>query len=112
MHQAVNGGGGLCRGCGIARAIGAGQLVLQLGAAHFQHLGRAIENLAAQIGALLGPVAEGAPRRHHGVTKILFRGAAEICQDLATPSLSGEDTAIFSAHELAADKKFIGFLNL
>ena len=92
--------------------ICAGNFVLQFAAPHFQHLRGAIQNLSAQIGALLRPVAKGGAGCDDRVTKIFFRGPAEIRQDIAVCPVSGKDAAILASDEFSADIQLVGLLDL
>ncbi len=82
MDESVDREGGFVVLAKEARAAGAFQLSLQLAAPHLQHLGGAIENLPAQIGALFGPPAEGAAGRDHGIAQIFARGAGVLREGL------------------------------
>jgi len=74
-------------------------------------LSRAIQNLAAQVGALFRPVRESLPRRNDGIAKILLRSAAEIREQRAALSACREDAAVLAANELAADVKLVSLLD-
>ncbi len=57
------------------------QLGDELLAAPFQHLGNAIQDLAAKIGAGLRPARLRLARGDDGVAKILATAAANVCDD-------------------------------
>ena len=92
--------------------ICAGNFVLQFAAPHLQHLRGAIQNLSAQIGALLRPIRESCAGRDDRVTKIFFRGPAEIRQDIALCSVSGKNAAVLAPDEFSADIELVGLLDL
>ena len=94
------------------RAVRPRYFVLQFAAAHLEHFGHAIQNLSAQISALLRRIGECNPRRQDRVTEIFLRCATEVRQQSAAFSASRQDPAILTTNEFSADEEFVGLLDL
>ena len=111
MHEAVDHAAHARAGLLERDAVRAGDFARQFLAAALEHLGGAIEDLPAQIRGGPGPARERRARGDHGIAEILARRAAVIVQRVAAVAARGEHAAAFTAHEFAADEKFVSLAN-
>src|SRR5437762_9623096 len=112
MHESIHSQRRFSGGRRSSRAVGTGDLALQFAFPHFEHLGRAIQDLATQICALCRPSTKGCSRRYYRVAKILFRGPTKIRQHAALRVERRKHAAIFATHKFSADVKLVSLLNL
>src|SRR3954468_8416153 len=87
IDEAINGAGNFAPRLSTAGPVS--DLAPQFAFAHLQHFRGAIQNLAAQIRALLRPATERRPRRGNRVPKIFSRRTAVIRQGLSIVSSRG-----------------------
>ena len=80
----------------------------ELLAAPFQHLGNAIQDLTAQVGAAAGPARLRLARRHDRVAKILAAAAADVGDHPALAVFERDIASGLRARELAVDVDLVG----
>src|SRR3954468_23700942 len=111
MHQAIDGESCFSSGGATASSIAAFDFLLQLGSAHLQHFGCAIQNLATQVGRGLRPAAKCRASCGDRIAKILLRGTTVIRQQRAVVRARRKYSPVFAANELAANQQLVGLLN-
>src|SRR6185437_6791164 len=77
----------------------------ELGAARLDHLGDAVEDLAAVVGGQARPLRERASRRPDRVARVLARAAGDVL------ALGLVGAPRLGARELAADEELVGLAN-
>ena len=88
---------------------GAGEFGFELRAAQLGHLGGAVEDLAAEVGARFGPAGLRFARGDGGVAEVLARGDAVVAErGPAIGRTRRGDAAAFAAREFAADVELVG----
>src|SRR5256886_13171772 len=110
INQAINRGRYFAARPG-PRAVNAGKFAFQFTAAPFQHFGRTIQNLAAQIRAAFRPARDCISGRSTRIATIVSRRATVVSQQVSLRITRGNDASIFTAGEFSADEKLVGFLH-
>src|SRR5262249_38398064 len=91
---------------------GASNFVPQFRSAIFQHLGRAIKNLAAEISRPFRPAFESYASGDYCISKIFARGVAKIIQQLALRGFGLQIATTLTAHKITTDIELVSFADI